>query len=218
MVRAKFTCVEINEDKTQISLTPVINGSEENKKFFSYTPGGSIKLNVVNPSAAKEFEVGKEYYVDFTSAVDTTSPAYEPKMKNAFVVEMKGVPAFLIKEIDRPRKAWNNIPASALHDQPEGYVWDPIKIVLYDPIAPSAAQAVYAMLNDESGPQSDKPMKKDLGDIVIKMLGPAGDVVEKWTLKDCKILEANFGNLSFNCPVPSTISIIATFSDAILEY
>jgi hypothetical protein len=66
MVRAKFRCVNIDGNNAQFDV--VIDGSEENKKFFKYTPGGHINILVDNENAKKQFEVGKEYYVDFTPA------------------------------------------------------------------------------------------------------------------------------------------------------
>ena len=70
MVRAKFKCdfVQKFEDTAIVSLLPVTNGSEENKKFYKWTPGGSIGLNVVSHETANRFVPGKEYYVDFTEA------------------------------------------------------------------------------------------------------------------------------------------------------
>ena len=44
-------------------------GSEENKEFFKWTPGGTVQFNVMNLAAAANFEIGKEYYLDFTPAV-----------------------------------------------------------------------------------------------------------------------------------------------------
>jgi hypothetical protein len=69
-VRAKFTVFSIapNGDGVEIDLIPVVTGSPENEQFYSFTPWGSIKLGTVNASAAEQFEVGKEYYVDFTKA------------------------------------------------------------------------------------------------------------------------------------------------------
>ncbi len=75
MVRAKFkvTAVEPNnaekeEDKgSTVHLFPV-TGSPENESFYKWTPGGNIILSTINTEAAAQFEVGKEYYVDFTPA------------------------------------------------------------------------------------------------------------------------------------------------------
>jgi hypothetical protein len=68
MVRAKFHVTQKSPDGQHIQLAPVYSGSDENKKFFAATPGGNIDLWVVNQAAASQFEVGKEYYVDFTEA------------------------------------------------------------------------------------------------------------------------------------------------------
>jgi len=51
-----------------IDLEPVISGSKENEKFFHYTPWGKLKMGIVNLTATEQFEVGKEYYIDFTPA------------------------------------------------------------------------------------------------------------------------------------------------------
>lgn len=76
-VRAKFVCNSITRQKhwdqakgeiQTIKLTPVTSGSGENKSFYEATPSGSIELGTVNEAAAKSFELGKAYYIDFTPA------------------------------------------------------------------------------------------------------------------------------------------------------
>ena len=69
-VRAKFTVTSITDlgQGANIHFQVVYTGSPENEDFFQYTPSGSIVLYTVNPEAAKQFETGKEYYVDFTAA------------------------------------------------------------------------------------------------------------------------------------------------------
>lgn len=75
-VRAKFKVQAIertqsyNSDKEiqTIKMLPVTSGSEENKTFYAFTPSGEIKLGTINVDAANKFELGKEYYVDFTVA------------------------------------------------------------------------------------------------------------------------------------------------------
>ena len=71
-VRAKFKCVGVDDsynDSKSIQLEAVVDGSDENKAFFSQTPSGRISIGCVNPEANKQFEIGKDYYVDFTPVV-----------------------------------------------------------------------------------------------------------------------------------------------------
>lgn len=48
--------------------------ASENGRFFRWTPGGQIDLQVVNLDAADQFTVGDEFYVDFTK-VEKAAPA-----------------------------------------------------------------------------------------------------------------------------------------------
>ncbi len=75
-VRAKMKC-EGKEESSYgdegskggtVRLSPVINGSEENARFYKYTPGGSLVLSTINQSAFDQFDVGKEYYIDISLA------------------------------------------------------------------------------------------------------------------------------------------------------
>lgn len=71
MVRCKFTCLKKStfpDGACSVEMQPVYNGSEENKKFFSATPSGQIYLGIINPVASKQFEEGKEYYIDISPA------------------------------------------------------------------------------------------------------------------------------------------------------
>lgn len=62
--------LELAELRT-IKLNPVYGNGDpnhENTKFWNATPSGEIRLGMVNPEAWKHFELGKEYYLDFTEA------------------------------------------------------------------------------------------------------------------------------------------------------
>lgn len=75
-VRAKFKVVNISrapgwggvKEVQTIRLQPVTSNSPENAAFYAATPGGSIELSTVNADAAGQFDLGKEFYVDFTEA------------------------------------------------------------------------------------------------------------------------------------------------------
>ena len=70
MVRAKFKVESVTnyENGASILMTPVISGNDENKSFYRYTPGGELKLQVVNTEVAKQLQPGKEYYIDISPA------------------------------------------------------------------------------------------------------------------------------------------------------
>lgn len=66
MVRAKFECVEKNNESGTVKLEVVTGGSKENDNFFKCTPSGQLTMGTINEEAFKQFVEGKEYYIDFT--------------------------------------------------------------------------------------------------------------------------------------------------------
>lgn len=71
-VRAKFVVSNIQKHESgdiTVNAHPVHSGSEENKAFNDYTPGGSLSMHIAAGKPAQEcFQEGKEYYVDFIAA------------------------------------------------------------------------------------------------------------------------------------------------------
>lgn len=54
-----------------IVLAPVFGNGDpehENTRFWQASPSGEIRLGTVNPTAWEAFELGGEYYIDFTRA------------------------------------------------------------------------------------------------------------------------------------------------------
>jgi len=54
-----------------IVLSPVYGNGDpehENTKFWQASPSGEIKLGTINQAAAAQFDLGAEFYVDFTRA------------------------------------------------------------------------------------------------------------------------------------------------------
>lgn len=71
MTRTKFKVTSVTREEGKltgiVNLSTVPSGSPENEKVFYLTPAGSVVLQAVNPDVLSQFEVGKEFYVDFTS-------------------------------------------------------------------------------------------------------------------------------------------------------
>lgn len=76
MVRCKFRChfkeeykdIEGNIYGVSIKMHPAYGDSEENKKFWNYTPSGEINFYTTNINVANQIEQNKEYYIDITPA------------------------------------------------------------------------------------------------------------------------------------------------------
>ena len=71
-VKAKFKCdsmTPIDGDQTQLKMSAVVSGSEENKSFSRWTPAANLEMCISNETAAKTFfEPGLEYYLTFEVA------------------------------------------------------------------------------------------------------------------------------------------------------
>lgn len=148
---------------------------------------------------------------------------FEPKTKNRYIMEMDGVPAYLIKAAARPSINFETITLDHINIkrklQGKGE-WQNITITLYDPIVPSGAQIVmeWVRLGHESltGRKGYAQFYKK--DISFYMLGPVGDKVEQWTIKGALIESANFGDLGFDSSDVATIELNLAYDYAILEY
>jgi hypothetical protein len=78
MIRAKFKCLAVVEDKgpdgakyqEQVSFCAVTDASEDNKSWSKWTPSGSLSMSITNHEVWGAFEVDKEYFLDFTKATE----------------------------------------------------------------------------------------------------------------------------------------------------
>ena len=156
-------------------------------------------------------------------ANDVMFTPFEPKLKNRFIMRIDGVPAYLIKTAARPQIQFDEVLLE--HMNVTRYIkgkgkWQPIEVTLYDPIVPSAAQAVmeWIRLGHESVTGRDGYSDFYKKDITFNLLGPVGDVVEEWELKGAFILTADFGELGFEDSTPVEIALTLRYDYAILKF
>ena len=148
---------------------------------------------------------------------------FEPKTKNRFVMEIDGIPAYLVKTMARPAIQFETITLD--HINVKRYVkgkatWQPISLTLYDPIVPSGAQSVieWVRLHHESVTGRDGYSDFYKKDITFNVLGPLGDKVEEWTLKGAFPTSAGFGDLDWSSDAPMEIAVGIAYDYAILQY
>ncbi len=148
---------------------------------------------------------------------------FEPKTKNRFIMYIDGIPTYMVRKASRPTASSGTITLP--HINVERYVkgktkWNSIQLTLYDPIAPSGAQAVmeWLRLHHESVTGRNGYADFYKKDLVLNILGPVGDKVEEWILKGCFITESNFGDLDWSAEEAAEISITVQPDYCVLNY
>tara|TARA_Y100000361_G_C11146288_1_gene338219 strand:- start:975 stop:1463 length:489 start_codon:yes stop_codon:yes gene_type:complete len=156
-------------------------------------------------------------------ANDVMFTPFEPKLKNRFIMQIDGIPAYLIRTATRPQITFEEVVLD--HMNVKRYVkgkgeWQQLSITLYDPVVPSASQAVmeWIRLSHESVTGRDGYADFYKKDVTFQVLGPVGDVVEEWTLKGAYIQDANFGDLDFATSDPVDITLTLRYDYAILQF
>ena len=149
--------------------------------------------------------------------------AFEPKLQNRFIMEIDGIPGYLIKKVARPSVTFGEVVLDHINVKRKikGKAnWDNITCDLYDPVTPSGAQAVmeWVRLSHESVTGRDGYSDFYKKDIRFNALGPVGDVVEEWICKGAYCSQANFGEFDWSSDAPANISITIRMDYAILNY
>lgn len=74
MVRGKFQLSQITQTswggdgRTLVFQAQYDPDSPEDQRYAKATPTGRIEMQVDNPAALEQFQLGKTYYLDFTPA------------------------------------------------------------------------------------------------------------------------------------------------------
>ena len=158
--------------------------------------------------------------IDPTEAMFT---AFEPKMQNRFIMYIDGIPAYLIKKTSRPSITFGEVVLDHINVKRKlkgKGDWQDVSIELYDPVVPSAAQAVmeWVRLSHESVTGRDGYADFYKKDITFNVLGPVGDKVEEWTLKGAFIVSAAFNDLDWSVSDPAEITLSLRYDYAILQF
>jgi len=160
---------------------------------------------------------------ELIDANDIMFTPFEPKLQNRYIMQIDGIPAYLIKTISRPTIEFEEVELN--HMNVKRFVkgkgsWSTIDITLYDPVVPSAAQAVmeWVRLSHESVTGRDGYADFYKKDVTINVLGPVGDIVEEWTLKGAFITSAGFGDMDYAGSDPVEITCTLRYDYAILQF
>ena len=156
-------------------------------------------------------------------ANDVMFTPFEPKLKNRYLMQIDGIPAYLIKTTNRPQITFEEVTLE--HMNVKRYLkgkgaWQTLQCTLYDPVVPSAAQAVMEWVRSSHESVTGRDGYSDFykKDVTFQVLGPVGDIVEEWKLKGAWIQDATFGDLDMSSSDPVEISLTLRYDYAILQF
>ena len=148
---------------------------------------------------------------------------FEPKLANRFIMEIDGIPSFMIKTANRPKIESEVVELDHINLKRKikgKSNWTDITITLYDPIVPSGAQSVMEWIRSGHESITGRDGYADFYKKYIDfyMLGPVGDKVEQWKLVGAFISSAEFGDVDWSSNEPVMITLTITYDYAILEF
>ena len=148
---------------------------------------------------------------------------FEPKVANRFIMFIEGIPAYLVRKASRPTVTFEEIILDHINVQRKikgKATWSDVTVELYDPVVPSAAQAVmeWVRLHHESvtgrAGYSDF-YKKDL---TLQILGPVGDIVSEWVIKGAFITNMDQGGFDWATDETVELSMTVAMDYCVLNF
>jgi hypothetical protein len=129
--------------------------------------------------------------------------AFEPKVKNRFIMYVDGIPSYTIKKVsavgfEQGEQVLHHIN---VYRKIKGKLkWNDIDLALHDPITPSGAQAVmeWVRLHHESVTGRNGYSDFYKKDITFNVLGPVGDIISEWIIKGAFIKSSTFGEFDWS--------------------
>lgn len=128
---------------------------------------------------------------------------FEPKQQNRFLMLVDGVPSYFIKGVGAVTLTQGEVTLNhinVLRKVKGKSTWGNVQLTLHDPISPSGTQTImeWVRLHHESVTGRDGYADFYKKDVTLNVLGPVGDIVSEWVLKGCFIVDANFGDYSWD--------------------
>jgi hypothetical protein len=149
----------------------------------------------------------------------------EPKRKNRWYFEFPGlnIAEWAVQTSARPTLEINEVEIPFMNTSTwvAGRAkWAPIDITFIDCIGPSTGQAILDWIRQciefSTGRMGyASSYKKSL---ILKMLDPTGQTVEKWTLDGCMVTNANWGSLDMGDDGLANITISMRYDRAVLNF
>ena len=151
---------------------------------------------------------------------------YEPLRKNRFLLRFPsdlGIQEWWVSNASRPSITMGETEIPFLNASTwvvGRYIWEQVNVTLRDPIGPSASQAImeWIRLSSETVTGRQGYAVSYKRDLILEMLDPTGVSVSQWILKNCFIVSATGGDLSYDDDQLATWDLTIRPDYCILSY
>lgn len=156
-----------------------------------------------------------------------------------FLLRINGVPFALVKNVTRPSPNFSSAKEFQLLNwkfkNPSGVVtWNPISFTIRETFDNTVVDSVAGIIMNkykrlgydnpnQINPNNLKDMSKSslmesMGDVIIQVIDPGGDVYEQWTLYDSFVSGISFSDLNYSGGALLGTTLTITYDWAALTY
>lgn len=149
---------------------------------------------------------------------------FEPILQHRFIMYIDGIPSFMIKSVDGVGFDDGEVTIDHINNYFKIRAkrrWNDINIVLYNPVAPSGAQAVmeWARLQHETVTGRSGYADFYWKDLSFNAIDPTGNIVTEWIVKKAFIKNvASFGTFDWSADDYTSIPLVLGNSGMILNF
>jgi len=166
------------------------------------------------------------------------NPITEPKRKYKFILNIAGIPAYVVKTTDRPQVTIGETKHEFLVDDfkfPGRVTWNDINIALVDPIDPDVSRKLLQFVKNagyvypgEFSPSPSDPnyLRKtpgkanfidQIGQVTIDTLNSKGQTIESWKLNNAWVKSVTYNQMSYSDEGLVELGLTVTYDWAELE-
>ena len=150
---------------------------------------------------------------------------FSTKLANRFLFSLDSDPTtkLLVRAASRPSGSHNEVRIPHINKtryEKGKWEYDALNITLLDYVTPSSAQLVQEWLTMHSEPITGRDgypafYRKTC---TLEVLGPPGDVIERWDYLNCFIATSDFGSMDWDTDTQLEITLTIRFDECVLRF
>jgi len=173
-----------------------------------------------------------------TSIPIWANPLTEPKRQYKFILNISGIPAYVIKTVDRPSPTIGEVTHDFLIHQfkyPGKITWGDISVTMADPIDPDMSRKLLSLIKNagyvypgDFSPSPSDPnyyrkslgkanMIDQIGQVTIDTMNTEGETIETWKLNNVWVKSVSYAQATYGSEELIELQMALSYDWAELE-